>query len=67
MSRTHLSVKELAERWECSREVLYQQVASGKIPALHIGQAVRIPIAAVEQYELENTTGQTDATARRRA
>lgn len=57
MAPEYMSVKALAERWGCSREVLYRQISSGRVPALRIGHAIRIPIAAVEQFERTNTTG----------
>lgn len=62
---THISVKGLAQRWDCNESAIYRQVHSKKLPALHIGQVIRIPIAAVEAYESENTTG-ARAQARRK-
>lgn len=67
MSATHMSVADLARRWGCSREVLYRQIEAGRLKALHIGQAIRVPVTAVEQYERENTTGEPKPKARRRA
>ncbi|MFC9549823.1 helix-turn-helix domain-containing protein [Rhodococcus sp. NPDC056960] len=57
MAALYVSVKQLAERWDCNEMAVYRLVQSEKLPALRIGQAIRIPIAAVEQYEAENTTG----------
>ena len=55
MSATHMSVKDLSERWGCPRSAIYQQIRSGGIAALHIGQTIRIPIAEVERFETTNT------------
>lgn len=54
---THISVKQLAERWDCPLSSIYRQVETLKLPALRIGQGIRIPLAAVERFEAENTTG----------
>ena len=62
---THISVKGLAQRWDCNLDAIYRQVKSGQLPALHIGQVIRIPIAAVESYESENTTGARTQVRRR--
>ena len=56
MSATHMSVKDLSERWGCPRSAIYQQIRSGGIAALHIGQTIRIPLAEIERFESANTT-----------
>lgn len=53
----YMSVKALSQLWDCHGSVIYRLVKSGRIPALHVGEVIRIPIAAVEAYEAENTTG----------
>ncbi|WP_374105643.1 hypothetical protein [Rhodococcus erythropolis] len=35
---------------------IYRQVKSGRLPALHVGSTIRIPIVAVEEFERSNTT-----------
>lgn len=55
MSAAHMTVKKLAERWDCNVSVIYHQINQGNIAALQIGTAVRIPIAAVEAFEANNT------------
>lgn len=55
-TKTHMSVKALADRWDCHRSNIYRLVDSRQIDALHINQAIRIPIAAVEAYEAKCTT-----------
>ncbi|MFC7450504.1 helix-turn-helix domain-containing protein [Rhodococcus daqingensis] len=67
MSATHISVKDLAARWGCTKVAIYRQVESGRIKALRIGQVIRIPLSAVEEYEHANTTGPVTRSARRRA
>ncbi|MGM5069791.1 helix-turn-helix domain-containing protein [Rhodococcus qingshengii] len=57
MSRTHMTVKAIAERWDCDPNSVYRLVRSKSLPALHIGgKAIRIPVAAVEEFESSNTT-----------
>ncbi|MGX6508251.1 helix-turn-helix domain-containing protein [Rhodococcus sp. SJ-2] len=56
MTATHMSVKDLADRWNCPRSAIYQQIRSGGLAALHIGQTIRIPLAEIEQFEAANTT-----------
>ncbi|MYV26410.1 excisionase family DNA-binding protein [Rhodococcus sp. DSM 6344] len=57
MAVLYMSVKELAERWGCNLSSIYRQVKSGRLPALHVGNTIRIPIVAVEEFERSNTTG----------
>ncbi|WP_172826989.1 helix-turn-helix domain-containing protein [Rhodococcus sp. KB6] len=54
-----MTVKAIAERWDCHVGVVYRQIATGKLAALHIGQGKRVPIAEVERFEQENTTAAT--------
>lgn len=53
----YMSVKEVAERWNCDLTAIYRLVKSERIAALHVGNIIRIPIAAVEVFEKENTSG----------
>lgn len=53
----YMSVKQVAERWAINTMAVYRQVASGRLPALHLGQTIRIPIADVLRFEAENTSG----------
>lgn len=57
MTPLYMSVKDLAARWDCHVGVVYRQVSEGRIAALHIGNGIRIPIAAVEDFEQTHTTG----------
>ncbi|EHK86415.1 helix-turn-helix domain-containing protein [Rhodococcus pyridinivorans] len=66
MNSTHMSVKQLAARWSCPVSAIYQQVRSGGLAALHIGQTIRIPIAEIERFEAQNTTGGDEVGRRRK-
>ncbi|QDM56057.1 excise [Rhodococcus phage Sleepyhead] len=63
MNKTHMTVKAVAERWDCHVGVVYRQIATGQLAALHIGQGKRIPIAEVERFEQANTSGNAQRTA----
>ncbi|MCZ4615202.1 helix-turn-helix domain-containing protein [Rhodococcus qingshengii] len=58
MAALYMSVKELAERWNCDLTAIYRQVKARQLPALHVGKIIRIPVAAVEEFERSNTSGQ---------
>lgn len=66
MTVTHISVKELANRWATNQMAIYRQVEAGELAALRIGRSIRIPIAAVERFESKNTTGVEPAPSRAR-
>jgi excisionase family DNA binding protein len=55
MSNPHderpLTVAELAEYWKCSEQHVRNQVARGMLKAIRIGKLIRIPIAAIEEFE----------------
>lgn len=55
MSATHMSVKDVADRWGCNRAAIYRQIHAGHLAALHIGQTIRIAISEVERFETTNT------------
>lgn len=47
-----MSVRSLYERWSISPAHAYQIIAEGLLPGtLRIAGAIRVPIAAVEEYE----------------
>ncbi|MFC9768413.1 helix-turn-helix domain-containing protein [Rhodococcus jostii] len=56
MTTTYLSVADLAARWDINRSAVYRRIAEKRLAALHIGQAIRVPIVEVERFEAENTT-----------
>ncbi|AUQ53182.1 helix-turn-helix domain-containing protein [Phaeobacter inhibens] len=45
------SAAQLAERWQCSAETVRQLVKCGQLSGFRIGRMIRIPRAAVEEYE----------------
>lgn len=61
--RPPFSLKTLAERWGCSDETVRQMVISKKLPAFRVGTMLRIPAAAVEEYEACKNTGSEGSTA----
>ncbi|MBJ7476801.1 helix-turn-helix domain-containing protein [Rhodococcus sp. (in: high G+C Gram-positive bacteria)] len=54
--QTHMSVKAIAERWNCDLTAVYRQVKARRLPALRVGNIIRVPIAAIEEFEAANTT-----------
>lgn len=43
--------RELAERWQCSDQHVYNLVRDGTLPAIRLGKLIRIPAQAVEAFE----------------
>lgn len=55
---THLTVAEVAERWQCGRTTVYDEIKAGRLRALTIGaQGKRITVAELHRYENERTGG----------
>lgn len=54
-----LSVAEVAKRASISRSMAYKEVASGNIPSVRIGTAVRVPEQALARWIEANTRGDT--------
>jgi excisionase family DNA binding protein len=52
-----LTAEEVVARTGWSRAKVYAMAASGEIPSLRSGRSVRIPLAALEHWIEENTTG----------
>jgi len=50
------TITALAERWACSRDVLYDMIRKGELKCFRVGRAVRISAAEVERKEAETTT-----------
>lgn len=46
-----LSVLQLAHRWQCSRQHIYNLIRRGDLPALRLGTLVRIRRADMDAYE----------------
>lgn len=49
------SVPRLAERWDCSREMIYKLVKSNRLQVFRLGGLIRISVAEVERYECQTT------------
>lgn len=48
---SYYTIKELAELWRCSTDVIYDLVRTGKLPAFRVGREWRISDEARRQYE----------------
>ena len=46
------TVAELAERWQCSIDIIYDLLKCGKLKGFKLGGAWRIARVVVERYEL---------------
>lgn len=51
MNRAPFTVTELAERWKCSDQHIYNLVKSGALRCIRLGKLIRIPAQAVEKFE----------------
>lgn len=47
----NFTVKEVAGRWQCSDQHIYNLVRSGELQAIRLGKSVRISMKAVEEFE----------------
>lgn len=57
------SVNGLAEHWDCSPSMVRKLINQGRLGHFRLGILIRIPVAAVEEFECENTIGGIPATA----
>lgn len=46
-----LTVAQLADRWQCSTDAVYNAIKKGKLKVFRIGCDIRIKEAEVERYE----------------
>ena len=51
MAQDVFTVEELAERWRCSRDVIYDMLRRKKLRGVKLGSSYRIGAAEVERYE----------------
>jgi excisionase family DNA binding protein len=58
-ARSHLSVRELAERWGVSENFVRRQIWDGKLAHTRFGRTIRVPVAAADEYAARNTSGGT--------
>jgi excisionase family DNA binding protein len=56
-----LRAEEVVKITGWSRAKVYAMAVSGEIPSLRSGRSVRIPLAALERWIEENTTGGTSS------
>ncbi len=54
-TRTHLTIKEVANRWSVSQNFIRRLVWDGKLTSTRFGRAVRIPVTAVDAFAQRNT------------
>jgi excisionase family DNA binding protein len=52
-----LRMAEVAQLTGLSRAKAYAMVAAGELPSLRAGRSVRVPLAALERWIEQNTTG----------
>jgi len=63
MERMLLRPAEAAEAIGVSRSRMYELLASGELPSIHVGRTVRVPVAALQAWIAERLK-QNDAQAR---
>ena len=51
MSESVFTVEELADRWKCSRDVLYDMLRQKELRSFRIGNSYRISAAEVHRHE----------------
>jgi excisionase family DNA binding protein len=52
----YMTVPEIAAELRVTPQAVYQRVASGQLPATHIGRALRVKIDDYERFLEERTT-----------
>ena len=48
-----VTVEEIAEHWNVSKAHVRRIIASGDLPSLRLGRALRVSVEALEQFENE--------------
>ncbi len=59
MSTQLLTAEQLAERWQVSRDLVYELTRGGRLPAVKLGRVYRYRLDALETFEIVG--GLTDA------
>ena len=59
-----LTVKELAARWQCSDQHVYNLVRSGELQGIKLGKSIRIPLLVVRVFEGRSVVQSSTATYR---
>ena len=57
MDRLTLTVPEAAERLGVSPRTAYDWTATGRLPHVRVGHRVLVPVAALEQWVVDQTRG----------
>lgn len=50
-SREVYTITQLAQRWQCSTDAIYDMVRRGDIKSFRVGKAIRFTAEAVAEYE----------------
>ena len=50
-SREVYTITQLAQRWQCSADAIYDMVRRGDIKSFRVGKAIRFTAEAVAEYE----------------
>lgn len=58
-SETHKTVSATARRWGVSDAAVYRMLERKAMPCLRIGQAIRIPVEAINAYEAKQLAADT--------
>lgn len=51
MEKAVYTVADLAQRWQCSHDIIYDLLRQGKLKAFKLGSAYRISAEAVSDFE----------------
>ena len=58
-SSVFVSVREIATRWDISVATVRRMIWRKELPHLRLGSSVRVPLAAIEEFESKMTTRMT--------
>ncbi len=56
MDRGAMTVKEMAEYLHIGKNQAYDLVNTGKIPSFKLGKQIRIPVACINEWMLDQVT-----------
>lgn len=54
---TFLTVDQIAESWQLGTQFVRREIASGALPAVRFGRAVRVRLADVQEYWAKRVSG----------
>ncbi len=61
MEKILLKPMEVAELIGIGRTKIYEMLARGELPSIHIGRVVRIPVSALNKWVEEQQNGRTQS------